>query len=202
MSQKDKNTSCNYYQEHIGFWCNVAIAEEYIQSLCSILHVRCFGTLRGWGGCKCISSMPNVCYAGQHWFSHKFDNDNYFMFSSRVCLKEQLSIFITQAMLELPKVARSSHGNTFILGLSPLAGILLTLYCHLTATCVHLFTVYLYPSTCKTDISIEMSLHELDRLNSVCTYMIKAVFNTSTSTSVFGTCTGPLCHSGKLIFMV
>ena len=101
--------------------------------------------------------MPNVCCAGHHWFSHKFGNDNYFLFSSRVCLKDQLSIFTTQALLELPKVARNSHGNSFIPGLSPLAGILLDHYCRLTATCVHLFTVDLYPITCKDDISTEMS---------------------------------------------
>ena len=73
------------------------------------------------------------------------------------CLKEQLSIFTTQALLELPKVARNSHGNSFIPGLSPLAGILLNHYCRLTATCVHLLTVDLYPITCKDDISTEMS---------------------------------------------
>ena len=67
------------------------------------------------------------------------------MFSSRVYMKEQLSIFTTKALLELPKVARSSRGNSFIPGLSPLAGILLNHNCCLTATCVHQFTVDLYP---------------------------------------------------------
>ena len=118
---------------------------------------RMLGVSGHCGGYKCLSSMPNVCCAGHHWFSHKFGNDNYFLFSSRVCLKDQLSIFTTQALLELPKVARSSHGNSFIPGLSPLAGILLNHYCRLTATCVHLFTVDLYPITCKADISTEMS---------------------------------------------
>ena len=60
-------------------------------------------------------------------------------------------------MLELPKFARGSHGNYFIPGLSPLAGILLNHYCRLIATCVHLFTVDLYPITYKGDISTEMS---------------------------------------------
>ena len=106
---------------------------------------------------QCVSIMLNVCCACHHWFSHKFDNDDYFLFSSRVCLKEQLSIFTTQALLKLPKVARSSHGNSFIPGLSPLAGILLSHYCCLTATYVHLFTVHLYPITCKADTSTEMS---------------------------------------------
>ena len=141
------------------------------------------------GGCKCISSMPNVCCAGHHWFSHKFDNDNYFLFSSRVCLKDQLSIFTTQAMLELPKVARSSHGNSLIPGLSPLAGILLSHYCRLTATCVHLFTVELHV---KLIYQLKWVVCELDRSNNVCTYTIKALFDTF----VFGTCTELLCHSG------
>ena len=60
-------------------------------------------------------------------------------------------------LVELPKVARSSHGNSIIPGLSPLAGILLNHCCHLTATCIHLFTVDLYIITCKADTSTEMS---------------------------------------------
>ena len=152
--QKDKNTSYNYYQEHIRFWCNLAICWRAFNH-CVAFHM--LGVSGHCGECKCISSMPNVCCAGNHWFSHKFDNDNYFLFSSRVCLKEQFGIFTTQALLELPKVARSSHGNSFIPGLSPLAGILLNRYCRLTPTCVHLFTVDLYPITCKADTSTEMS---------------------------------------------
>ena len=42
-------------------------------------------------------------------------------------------------------------------GLSPLARILLNHHCRLTATCDHLFTVDLYPITCKADTSTEMS---------------------------------------------
>ena len=152
--QKDKNTSYNYYQEYIRFWCNLAIcwrAFNHCAAFCM------WGVPGHRGGCECISSMPNVCCAGHYWFSHKFDNDNHFLFSSRMCVKEQLNIFTAQAMLELPKVARSSPVTPFIPGLSPLAVILLNHYCHLTPTCVHLFTVDLHPITCKADLSTEMS---------------------------------------------
>ena len=57
-------------------------------------------------------------------------------------------------------VAGSSHGNSYIPELSPLAGILLDHYCCLTATCVHLFSVDLYPITCKADISAETSYEQ------------------------------------------
>ena len=57
---------------------------------------------------------------------------------------------VTKSLPEVPMV-------TLIPGLSPLARILLDHYCRLTATCVHLFTVDLYPITCKDDISTEMS---------------------------------------------
>ena len=96
-------------QQHIRFWCDLAIAEEYCWTAfnhCVAFHM--LGVSRHCGGCKCI---PNVCCVGHHWFSNEFDDHNYVLFSSGVCLNEQLNIFTTQAMLELPKVARSSHGN-------------------------------------------------------------------------------------------
>ena len=159
----------------------------------SVAFCMFIGVSQHCGGCKCISSMPNVCCAGHHWFSHKFYNDNYFLFSpARVCLKEQLSIFTTQAILELPKVARNSNGNSFIPGLSPLAGILLNHYCRLTVTCVHLCTVDLYPITCKLIYQPKWVVCEHDKSSNVCTYTIKAVFDTY----VFGTCARLLCHSG------
>ena len=53
---------------------------------------------------------------------------------NRVCLKKQLT---TQAMLELPKVARNCHGSSFVPGMSQrLAGMQLHHYCYFTATCV------------------------------------------------------------------
>ena len=93
-----------------AYYIAINLLLKSIQSLCSIPHVRCFRTL--WE-CKCICSMPNVCCAGHYWFVHKLDNDNYFLFSSKEGLKGQLSIFTTQALLELPKVARSSHVYLF-----------------------------------------------------------------------------------------
>ena len=141
---------------------------------CAAFHM--LGVSWHCGDCKCISSMPNVCCAGHHWFSHKFDNDNYFLFSSRVCLKEQLSIFTTQALLELPKVARSSHGNTsFIPGLSPLAGILLIHYCLVSLqpvfTCLLLICIQLY-------ILTETSCVWTRQIDNVHLYTTKAVFDT------------------------
>ena len=118
-----------------------------IELLC--IAFRMLGVSGHWGECKCISSMPNVCCAGHHWFSHECDDHKYLLFSSRVCLKEQFSIFTTQAMLKLPKLARSSHGNTsFIPGLSPLAGILLIHYCLVSLqpvfTCLLLICIQLH----------------------------------------------------------
>ena len=120
------------YQEHIRFWCNLAICWRAFN------HCVAFRMLGVCGECNCVSSMPNVCCAGHHWFVHKFDDDSYFLFSSGEGLKEQLSIFTTQALLELPEVPMST---SFIPGLSPLAGILLNCCSHLTATCVRLFAV-------------------------------------------------------------
>ena len=108
--QKHKNTSYNYYQEHITFWCNLAICWRAFNHCVAF---RMLGVSGHWGECKCVCSMPNVCCVSHHWFVHKLDNDNYFLFSSREGLKGQLSIFTTQVLLELPKVARSSHVYLF-----------------------------------------------------------------------------------------
>ena len=72
--QKDKDTSYNYYQEHIRFWCDLAICWRAFNHCVAF---RVFGFSGHCGKCKCISSMLNVCCACHHWFSHKFDNDNY-----------------------------------------------------------------------------------------------------------------------------
>ena len=118
--------------------------------------------------------MPCTACSGSPYNATHSASDNYFLFSSRVCLKEQLSIFTTQAWLKLPKVARSSHGNSFIPGLCLLARILLNHYCHLTATCVHLYTVDLYIRLhVKLIHQPKWVVCELDRLNNICTYTIR-----------------------------
>ena len=60
-------------------------------------------------------------------------------------------------LVGVTKSCQKFNVNSFIPGVSPLAGILLNCCSRLTATCVHLFTVDLYPITCKADTSTEMS---------------------------------------------
>ena len=115
--------------------------------------------------------------------------------SSRVCLKEQLSIFTTQAMLELPKVATSCHGNSFVSGMSqPLAGKQLNRYCYLTATCV----------TCLLLICIQWHVSWYINKNEWCVNLTDlTAYGMYHKHSIwdlcFGTCTALLFHSGHWI---
>ena len=120
----------NYNQEHIKFLCNLAIAES------NAFHI--LGVSGHCGGCKCINSMP-VC-AVQATTDSVINNlktsCSPVLPAELVCLKQQLSIFTTHGMLELPKVARSCYGNSFIPGMSQqLAGMQLN-HCCLIVTCV------------------------------------------------------------------